>query len=80
MGEEGLKEQVQHLSLGNKNSIELFLLFKNVKSYIDQHGSFTQNINFLTQNHGVGTKTALLVMLYFAFEQNNATTVDSHVQ
>jgi len=61
LGETGLK-QINHLSLGNKNALDIFALFTSIKQFIDTHHHFPQTIMDLTTNEGVGTKIAVLVL------------------
>jgi len=78
LGEDGLKEVIQHLGLGNKNATDLLGMFQEIKLYMDEHGYFPRTVPELRIHNGVGTKIASLV-LYFAYGQIKAISVDSHV-
>jgi len=62
LGEAGLKKYIQHLGLGNKNAEEILALFVNIKTFMDANGYFPHSITQLTENKGVGTKIASLVV------------------
>jgi len=78
LGENDLKKEIQHLGMGNKNMSDIILMFEQIKKYMEECGHFPCTLLELTQYNGVGTKIASLV-LYFAYGQNNAILVDSHV-
>jgi len=78
MGQEGVCKLINHLGYGNKNAETLFKQFLYLKCYIETKQHFPRTIRELTMIKGIGTKIASLV-LYFAFGQNDAIAVDSHV-
>jgi len=75
--ESDLKQEIQHLGMENKNTTDIMEMLQQIKN-IHQHGHFPCTLSELIQYDGFGTKIASLV-LYFAFGQNNAISVDSHV-
>jgi len=78
LGEEGLKKEIVHLGMGNKNSSDILLMFQKIKEFISEKGHFPRSLSHLIDYDGVGTKIVSLV-LYFAFGQNNVIPVDSRV-
>jgi len=78
LGENDLKQEIQHLGMGNKNMTDIICMFKHIKTYMDACGHFPCMLSKLMQYDAVGTKIASLV-LYFAYGQINAIPVDSHV-
>ena len=64
--------------MGNKNTSDIILMFKQIKKYMEECGHFPRTLSELTRYDRVGTKIASLV-LYFAYGQNNAILVDLHV-
>jgi len=78
LGESNLKKEIQHLGMGNKNTSDIILMIQQIKKYMEECGHFPCMLSVLTWYDGVGTKIASLV-LYFAYGQNNAIPVDSHV-
>jgi len=79
LGTNGLKEKIGHLGMGNKNSEDIIAAFTYLNSFMEKYSHFPRKLSDLVLNNkGIGTKIGLLV-LYFAFGQNDAISVDSHV-
>ena len=78
MGVDGLKKLISHLGMGNKNTEDVMEMFMFLETFINKHGHFPRTVTELALVRGVGMKIASLV-LYFAFGQNEAIAVDSHV-
>ncbi len=58
----GVKQQIVHLGLGNKNAQDHFAMITSIKQFMDTHHHFPQ-ITDLTMNEGVGMKIAALVYI-----------------
>jgi len=71
LGENDLMKKIQHLGMGNKNTSDIILMFKQMKKYMEECGHFPCTLSELMRYDGVGMKIASLV-LYFAYGQNNA--------
>ncbi len=78
LGENDLSKEIQHLGMGNKNTSNIIVMFKEIKKYMEECGHFARMMSKLMQYHRVGMKIASLV-LYFAYGQNNVIPVDLHV-
>jgi len=66
LGENELKQEIQHLGMGNKNATDIMEMFQQIKKYINEHGYFPHTLLELTQYDGVRTQIASLVF-YFAY-------------
>ncbi len=40
LGEDDLKKEIQHLGMGNKNTSDIILMFKQIKTYMEECGHF----------------------------------------
>jgi len=79
LSNKGLKDKIGHLGMGNKNSDDILAAFLYLNSYMAKYNHFPRQMSDLVMNNkGIGAKIASLV-LYFAFGQNDAIPVDSHV-
>jgi len=48
LGEDNLKKEIQHLGMGNKNTSDIILMFKQIKKYIEECGHFLHMLLELT--------------------------------
>jgi len=78
LGGNNLKQEIQHVGMGNKNTTDIIHMFQQIKTHMDACGHFPCTSVELTQYDGVGSKIASLV-LYFAYGQIDAIPVYSHV-